>query len=76
MEDINARPEKLLTDAEDCELIAKFATDLDKRALFTKLSTDLRSMANDLRAAISARGTGIQPGKPSVTEKELRKIEE
>ena len=42
----NARPEreagKLLTEAEDCELIGK-------------LATDLRSMAHDIQAMISTR---------------------
>jgi hypothetical protein len=55
----NGRPEreagKLLTEAEDCELIGKLATDLKKRELFAKLATDLRSMAQDIQAMISTR---------------------
>ena len=54
MEDLSARLEKLLTEAEDCDLIGKLATDLKKRALFQKLASDLRSMArgrsNDRRS--------------------------
>jgi hypothetical protein len=55
MEDLSAKLEKLLVEAEDCELIGRLATDLSKRALFKKLAVDLRSMAYDIQAAISAR---------------------
>jgi hypothetical protein len=55
MEDLTARLEKLRTEAEDCDLIGKLATDLSKRALFQKLATDLRSMARDLETAIAQR---------------------
>ena len=37
MEDLQARLEKLLTDAEDCALIGKLATDVKKRDLFKRL---------------------------------------
>jgi hypothetical protein len=55
MEDLSARLEKLLTEAADCELIGKLATDPHKRALFQKLATDLRSMARDVEAVIVGR---------------------
>jgi hypothetical protein len=55
MEDLSAKLEKLLTEAEDCELIGKLATDLKKRELFARLATDLRSMAQDIQAMISTR---------------------
>ena len=55
MEDLRAKLEKLLTEAEDCELIGKLATDLKKRELFGKLAIDLRSMAHDIQAMISTR---------------------
>jgi hypothetical protein len=55
MEDLSARLEKLLTEAADCELIGKLATDPNKRALFQKLATDLRSMARDVEAVIVGR---------------------
>ena len=53
MEDLQARLEKLLTDAEDCALIGKLATDARKRDLFNRLATDLRAMALDVRAMIA-----------------------
>ena len=45
MEDLQARLEKLLREAEDCALLGKLATDVRKRDLFNKLATDLRRMA-------------------------------
>ena len=53
MEDIQARLEKLLADAEDCALIAKLATDVKKRDLFNRLATDLRGLASDVQAVIA-----------------------
>jgi hypothetical protein len=55
MEDdlLRIKLEKLLVEAEDCELIGKLATDPKKRELFKKLATDLRSMARDLETKIS-----------------------
>jgi hypothetical protein len=55
MEDdlLRIKLEKLLVEAEDCELISKLATDSRKRELFKKLATDLRSMARDIEARIS-----------------------
>jgi hypothetical protein len=50
MKDLTAQLEKLLTDAEDCELIAKLATAADKRELFQKLAADLRTIACDVQA--------------------------
>ena len=55
MEDLSKRLEKLLIEAEDCELIGKLATDLKKRELLGKLAIDLRSMAHDIQAMISTR---------------------
>jgi hypothetical protein len=55
MEDLSAKLEKLLPEAEDCELIGKLATDLHKRAVFAKLAVDLRGMASNIQAAINAR---------------------
>lgn len=55
MEDLRARLEKLLTDAEDCALIGKLATDPGKRDLFNRLAADLRRMACDVRAIIALR---------------------
>jgi hypothetical protein len=55
MQDHRDKPEKLLTEAEDCELIARLATDLKKRELFARLATDLRSMARDIETMIATR---------------------
>jgi hypothetical protein len=55
MEDdlVRVKLEKLLVEAEDCDLIGKLATDPQKRELFEKLATDLRSMARDIEAKIA-----------------------
>jgi hypothetical protein len=57
MEDdlLRVKLEKLLVEAEDCQLIGKLATDVQKRELFKKLATDLRSMARDIEAEIAGR---------------------
>jgi hypothetical protein len=55
VEDLEARLEKLLTDAEDCALIAKRTTDGEKRDLFNRLATDLRSMASDIQGMIALK---------------------
>jgi hypothetical protein len=55
MEDLSAKLEKLLSEAEDCDLIGRLATDRAKRELFQRLAIDLRAMANDIRAVIASR---------------------
>jgi hypothetical protein len=55
VEHLQARLEKLLTDAEDCTLISKLATDKQKRDLFNKIATDLRKMAREVEAVIASR---------------------
>lgn len=55
MEDLQARLEKLLIDAEDCALISKLATDQRKRDLFNRLAVDLRSMAFDVQAMMALK---------------------
>jgi hypothetical protein len=55
MEDLSAKLEKLLVEAEDCDMIGRLTTDIRKRALFERLSVDLRKLALDVHAAISAR---------------------
>lgn len=59
MQDLQARLEKLLIDAEDCALIAKLTTDGEKRDLFNRLATDLRGMALDLQAMIALKREGL-----------------
>jgi hypothetical protein len=58
LEDLQARLEKLLTDAEDCALIAKLATDVKKRDLFNRLATDLRGLAFEVQAMIVLKREG------------------
>jgi hypothetical protein len=53
MDDLNAKLEKLLTEAEDCDLIGRLATDKAKRDLFKKLAVDLRAMAGDIKAMMA-----------------------
>ena len=53
MEDLQARLEKLLTEAEDCALIGKLATNVRKRD--NKLATDVRRMAREVEAVIASR---------------------
>jgi hypothetical protein len=55
VEDLQARFEKLQTDAEDCALIGKLAADVRKRDLFNRLATDLRGMAFDVQAMIALK---------------------
>ncbi len=55
MKDLRATLERILTEAEDCELIGKLATDAQKRALFEKMAVGLRIMAKDIEAMIAAR---------------------
>ena len=55
MKDLKAELEKLLTNAEDCELIARLATDKSKRETFGRIANQLRDMAAQLQADIAAR---------------------
>ena len=55
MENLQARLERLLTDAEDCALIGKLATDGSKRELFNRLAVDLRGMASDVQAVLASK---------------------
>jgi hypothetical protein len=58
MKDLHDELNKLLADAEDCDLIANLATDLAKRATFRRLAAQFREMAEQLKADIAARGMG------------------
>ncbi|SHM74871.1 hypothetical protein [Bradyrhizobium lablabi] len=55
MEDLRAKLEKLLIEAEDCDLIGRLATDPKKRELFKKLAADLRAIAHDIQTVIAGR---------------------
>ena len=59
MKDLKAELEKLLVNAEDCELIARLATDNAKRATFGRIAVQLREMAAGLKADIAAREANL-----------------
>lgn len=56
MQDLKSRLEKLLVEAENCDLIANLATDQVKRRTFKNLANQLRQMAAEVRAVIEASG--------------------
>jgi len=53
MEDMQGQLERLLTEAEDCEIIAKLATDSKKRKLFERHAGDLRRLAADIEFIVA-----------------------
>lgn len=55
MKDLKAELEKLLTNAEDCSLIARLATDKNKRETFARIAGQLREIARELQAEIADR---------------------
>jgi hypothetical protein len=55
MKDMRAHLEKLLTDAEECALISKLATDVQKRELFARLADHLTVLAGEVERAIAAK---------------------
>jgi hypothetical protein len=55
VEDLQAKLAKLLTDAGDCALIGRLATNVRKRDLFNRLANDLRGMAFDVQAMIALK---------------------
>ena len=57
MQDMKAHLEKLRADAAECALIRDLATDPEKRALFTRLTAHLSTLAAEVEAAIAARLT-------------------
>jgi hypothetical protein len=61
MKDLKSELEKLLTNAEDCELIARLATDIKKRETFGRIAGQLREMAEELKADIAARSNSGNP---------------
>ena len=56
MQDAQAYLEKPRTDAVDCALISKRATDPQKRVLFDQLADHLAVLASALERAIEAKG--------------------
>ena len=55
MKDMEVHLEKLLNDAEECALISKLATDMEKRELFARLSEHLKMLASEVERAIKER---------------------
>ena len=55
MRDMHVQLEKLRTEAADCALIAKLATDKDKRELFAKLAEHYDVLASEVQKAIAAK---------------------
>jgi hypothetical protein len=55
MKDLQAKLERLLAEAQDCDLIGNLATDHDKRATFRRMAEQFRQMAEQLQADIAAR---------------------
>ncbi|HZE55712.1 MAG TPA: hypothetical protein VE111_20850 [Bradyrhizobium sp.] len=58
MEDMTAQLEKLRIDAEDCALISKLATDLEKREPFARLADHLGVLASEAERAMAAKMAG------------------
>lgn len=55
MRDLIERQNKLISDAEDCDLIANLTDDVEKKKTFRDLAMKLRVMAEELRPQIDAR---------------------
>ena len=66
MQDLKAKLEKLRTEADDCEIIGRLATDIHKRELFLRLAVDLRGMARDIEAMIATRPPVTKLGRTLV----------
>jgi hypothetical protein len=58
MKDMKAHLEKLRVDAEDCALISKLATDMQKRELFARLAEHLSLLASEVERAMAAQMAG------------------
>ena len=55
MKDIQERIERIVKEAAECDMIAKLATDPEKRALFKRLADRYQEMLDDLKVAVSKR---------------------
>jgi len=58
MQDLMAHLEKLRIDAEDCALISKLATDMQKRELFARLAEHLGLLALEIERTIRGKMAG------------------
>ncbi|WIG50961.1 MAG: hypothetical protein OJF48_001878 [Afipia sp.] len=66
MKDVKIRIEKLQTDALDCEIIAKLATNSAKRESFERLADAYRRMAAELQDLIESGKISNDGGGGSV----------
>jgi hypothetical protein len=55
MDDLVAKHAKLISEADDCQLISQLAPDPEKRAVFERLAIQLRAIAREVEDAIRAR---------------------
>lgn len=55
MQDMQAKLEKLLIEAENCALISKLATDKVKQELFARLADHLNVLASELRRVMNEK---------------------
>jgi len=62
MKDMKTHLERLLTDAEECALISKLATDRQKRELFAKLAAHLKELAAEVEQTIGQVEVGSEAG--------------
>jgi hypothetical protein len=58
MEDMTAHLEKLRIDAEECALIGKLSTNMQKRELFAGLAEHLGVLASEVERAMAAKTAG------------------
>jgi hypothetical protein len=65
MNDLQAKLERLVAEAHDCDLIGNLATDQAKRATFRRMAAQFREMAEQLKADIAAQGTGPEDSDPA-----------
>ena len=55
VQDLKSKFDKLLTDAEECDLIANLAVEIDKRTAFRALAVQYRKMAEAILNVIEER---------------------
>ena len=61
MHDLQARYEKLLADAADCEIVGHLAVDSGKRATFMRLAEQYKEMAERIRDEIAVAESRAAP---------------
>lgn len=57
MKDLQARVEKLLTEAAECDVVAGLATEVKERELFERLARDYRETAAEVKKIVAIRDT-------------------